>query len=184
MHPTIDSAPFGAPTLVCLWCELLVRICSPLCLYLSSAASQMALTSTQGQKYWHNIWTKDEIMCLALAHCLCVLPFCCLWKGRCIWFFFLMTAVTNRHKQAVNEFWSPEVWNDCTRSKAIFLQDLKILWPFPAFRQCLHALEYSLHYYMPWSTPLHYCMHWSIPLHNSHISFSRYIPPTSPASLL
>lgn len=46
----------------------------------------------------------------------------------------------------------------------------------------LHALEYPLHYCMHWTTPalLHALEY---PLHNSHISFSRYTPPTSPASV-
>lgn len=164
MHPTIDSAPFGAPALVYLWCKLSVRICSPLCLYLSIAASQMVLTSTQGQKYWHSIWTKDEIMCAWLLLIVCV---CCHFvvcgRADAFGFFILMTAVTNRHKQAVHIYYltvlKSEVWNGCTGSKAIFLQDLEILWPSPAFRQCLHALEYPLHYYMHWSIPLHCYMH-------------------------
>lgn len=110
---------------------------------LSSAASQMALTSTQGQKYWHNIWTKDEIMCLALAHCLCVLPFCCLWKGRCICFFFFMTAVTNRHKQAVNEFWSQKSEMIVQGQRQSFCRISRFSGPF----QLLDSV------YMHWSIP-------------------------------
>lgn len=114
---------------------------------------------------------------LLLIVCVCC-HFVVYGRADAFGFFFFMTAVTNRHKQAVNEFWSPEVWNDCTRSKTIFLQDLEILWPFPAFRQCLHALEYSLHYYMPWSTPLHYCMHWSIPyITLTSVSAVTSLPP-------
>lgn len=125
-----------------MWCELSVRIYLSLCLYLSIAASQMVLTSTQGQKHWHNIWTKDEIMCLALLIvCVAILLF--IEEGQMHSFFNHCCSIATS-KQCI--FIVLQFWGQKSEMVLWIEGDLSAgprgLWPSPAFRRRLYALEH------------------------------------------
>lgn len=123
-----------------------------------------------------------------------MLPFCCLWKGRCI---FFNDSCNELPQQPVHIYYltvlKSEVWNSHAGPKTIFLQNLEVLWPFLVFRQRLHALEYppTLLHVLEYSPalpraleyPLHFYMPWSIPCISTCTGVSPYITLTSASAV-